>query len=158
MGKFHDLFKRYDVNKTGAGVRFSLPFSRVMGDKLDMAQIAVDTQAWQDVQRYMPIDTGLLISDTNALNVAGSGVVYLYPPNSEYGHYQHEGVVYVDPLYGIGGFYDPTYGFWSRPDVAKIPSERKLQYTNPEAQDHWGDVAIDNHMKEWLEVVKRALK
>lgn len=129
-----------------------------LGIKLDQAQDALDAQVWQDVQKYMPIDTGALISETNAININERGRVYMYPPNSDYGHYQYEGVLYVDPTYGIGAFYSPDYGFWSRPNVAKVPSERSLTYSNPRATSHWGETAFRNHNKEWVQVVKRALR
>lgn len=66
---------------------------------------------------------------------------------SPYAHYIYTGEVYVDPLYGVGGFYDPTYGWWSRPGITKIPSGRGFKHfnhnTNPKAIDHW-DIAAEN--------------
>ena len=102
--------------------------------------------------------TGDLKSRTNAINVNERGQVFLYDPESDYGHYQYEGKVYVDPITGKGAFYSPEYGFWSRPGVEKVPSDRPLTYSQPNAVAHWGGVAIQEDQNKWLEVVKRALK
>lgn len=156
---FFEKFGKFKFKETGNGYRLSLNF-QPLGAKLDEAQMALDTQVWDDVKKYMPRDTGNFIGQTNALNqvMLGNGRVYLYPPESPYGHYLYEGVLYVDPVYGKGAFYSPKYGFWSRPDVEKVASDRKLTYQNPEATAHWGETAIRNHKDDWIEVVKRALR
>lgn len=158
MGIFSKIFRRYKFVKTGDGFNINVNFKPV-GNALDRAQMALDSQVWNDMQQYMPFADGNLIRQTNALNqtVLGSGKVYVYDGNVEYAHYMYEGVVYVDPVYKKGGFYSPDYGFWSRPGVKKIPSERKFQYTNPMATDHWDQTAIRNHYKQWLEIVKKEL-
>ena len=143
----------YKVKK---GYKLKLDFTPV-GIDLDRAQDALDAQVWDDVQKYMPVDTGLLKSETNVININERGRVFLYPPNSEYGHYQHEGIVYVDPVYQKGAFYSAEYGFWSRPGVTKVPSDRRLTYSQPNATAKWGETAYRNHHKEWLALVKRIL-
>jgi len=55
----------------------------------------------------------------------GSGQVIWDTP---YAHYLYEGELYVDPKTGKGAFFNPNYGFWSRPGVQKIPSGRELRY------------------------------
>lgn len=133
--------------------------------KLAKAQYALDAQVWQDVQKYMPHASGALISETNQLNAqaCGTGRVYLYPLTSKYGHYQHEGIVYVDPVYHYASFpiYDANgvfLGLRSRFGVQKIPSNRKLKYSDPKAQAHWGEVAMKNHKKEWEKLVLKELR
>lgn len=154
---FTSKFAKFDLKETGNGYKLSLNF-KAMGRKLDLAQDILDKQVWQDVQKYMPYDTHTLINQTNALNAVVRGRVYLYPPTLAYGHYQHEGIVYVDPVYHVGGFYIDGVGWRSRKDVTKIPSNKQLKYTNPMATPRWGETAFKNHSKEWLELVKRALK
>lgn len=154
---YKNKMQKFNLDKTEHGYRLRLNFVP-LGIKLDHAQDVLDAKVWEDVKKYMPLDTGTLIGQTNAINVTERGRVFLYPPNSDYGHYQHEGVVYVDPLYGVGGFYNPTYGWWSRRGVTKVASDRKLTYSQPEATSHWGETAYKNHRKEWLQVVKRALQ
>lgn len=147
---------KYNLNKTGNGYRLNLDFSN-LGMKLDIAQDALDSKVWYDVQKYMPLDTGALRSETNVINQNERGRVFLYPPQSEYGHYQYEGKLYVDPVYGKGAFYSPEYGFWSRPGVKKVPTDRSLTYSQPNATSQWGETAYDNHKDEWYDTVKRAL-
>lgn len=156
-GFFSQMFKRYNIKQTSNGIKIDINFTPV-GNSLDRAQDALDAQVWADVQQYMPRNTGALISETNALNGQVRGEVYMYPPASDYGHYMYEGEKYVDPVYRIGGFYSPDYGFWSRPGVTKVASGEPLFYSNPKAEAHWDEVAFANHKREWVNVVKRALK
>jgi hypothetical protein len=111
-----------------------------------------------DIQKYMPLDKGTLIAETDILNKSTRGEVYLYPPDSDYGHYQYEGIKYIDPVYKVGAFYSEDYGFWSRPGVEKIPSNTPLFYQRPEAEAHWDEKAYQAHGKEWLAVARRAVR
>lgn len=154
---FTKTFARLNINKRTDGASISLSLE-TFGRKLDIAQDALDAQVWADMKRYMPHATGNLIGDTEVLNQSTRGEVYAYDPASDYGHYQHEGIVYVDPVYNVGAFYSPKHGYWSRPGIEKIPSERNLVYTDPNAQAHWRDVAIKNHKSEWVRVAKRSIK
>lgn len=157
LGYFEDEIGKLSLHKTSKGYKLDLDLQPV-GRLLDIAQDALDAQVWQDVQRYMPVDTGALKSETAALNAVTRGEVYMYHPDSAYGHYQYEGKVYIDPVYRKAAFYSPEYGFWSRPGVQKVESERFLTYSQPDATMHWGEVAFDNHGDEWLDVVRRCLE
>lgn len=147
-----------NTNINNNSYSLNLSFNQ-LGHKLDIAQRALDAQVWDDVKKYMPIDTSNLIDQTNALNEVASGKVYLFDDSVVYGHYQYEGIVYVDPVYGVAGWYNENTGqWWSRKGVEKIPSNRRLVYSNPMATSHWGETAIMNHGKEWQELVKRAMQ
>lgn len=137
------------------GYKINIDYGR-LGKRLDYAQKVLDEQVWQDVQTYMPFDSGNLIAQTNMLNAVTTGKVYLYPPDSDYGHYQYMGVVYVDPVYGVAGWRRKDGTWYSRKDVKKIPSERRLDYVRPTATPEWGKTAIKNHANEWRRLVKRA--
>jgi len=152
--KLEQDFKKLNIEQTGSGYKLSVNFD-LLGRRLDVAQLALDKQVWKDVKRYMPHDTGTLIGLTGALNATVRGKVYLYPPDSDYGHYQYMGEKYIDPLYHCAGFWTED-GWKSRKDVEKIPSGQPLKYTDPNAQAKWGEVAYNNHNRQWLEVVKRA--
>lgn len=154
---YTDKLKKFNVSQTETGYKLSLDYIP-LGIKLDKAQDALDDAVWDSVQKRMPVMTGDLKSRTNAINATERGQVFLYDPESDYGHYQYEGKVYVDPITGKGAFYSPEYGFWSRPGVEKVPSDRPLIYSQPNAVPHWGEVAIQEDQNKWLEVVKRALK
>lgn len=102
---------------------------KVTSDKLGL----LVSHEWKRfINPYTPRDTGLLEQNVTELPFA---LHYKEP----YAHYQYEGIVYVDPEYQVGAFYNPQYGFWSRQGVKKVPSERPLQYqkNNPYATDHW---------------------
>jgi hypothetical protein len=160
LGNNHsNNFKKHKVKVLGQSFEVALDFTEI-GQKIDMAQHALDAQVWDDVQKYIPVDTGALRSDTNVLNeISEPGIVCCTPDmdTHPYAHYMYEGEVYVDPQTGKGAFYDPNYGFWSRPGVGKVPSGRPIQYTQPSAVSHWDEAAIKNHEKQWVDVVKRAL-
>lgn len=155
----HDIFHKLNLQKSGNGYSISLDFD-YLDAKLDAAQYAWDVQAAADILNYMPIDTGNLRQQTAALNAstAGTGVIYLYPPASDYGHYQWKGELYVDPITGKGAFYSPFYGFWSRPGVEKVPSGRPLNYSDPMAEKEWEKAAYRDHKDEWVEIVRKALE
>lgn len=90
------------------------------------------------IDPYTPRDTGQL---ENNVSILPFKIHY----KSIYSHYMYTGIVYVDPIYKVGGFYNDDYGWWSRPGVEKIPSGKKLKYIknkNPRATDHW-DVAAE---------------
>lgn len=154
---FRKLFgsKKVAIKVFGCEIRVS---PERLGQKLDFAQDVLDAQVWQDVQTYMPMNTGSLIKSTDDINKTTRGEVYLYPPEHDYGHYQYEGIKYVDPVYGIGAFYTPEYGYWSRPGIEKVASEEFLFYSKPTAEAHWGEVAMQNQKEQWVKVAKRALK
>lgn len=158
--EFEKQLGALNVHKTGNAYRLELNLKPV-GKALDIAQDALDKQVWKDVQRYMPSGgsgSNGLIGMTNAINHSVRGKVYVYPPAHDYGHYQYEGIKYIDPVYHVGGFWIEGVGWRSRADVEKIPSEQPLKYQNPKARSHWGEVAIENHSKEWVDLVQRAMK
>lgn len=156
---FSNLFKKYSIEQTGDGFHIHINFKPI-GDSLDRAQFALDTQVSVDMQKYMPFRQGTLINRTNLLNQqhAGEGKVYKYDDTLEYAHYMYEGEKYVDPVYRVGGFFSPSFGWWSRPGVKKVPSGEPLFYTRETAEAHWDDVAYARHGKDWLKVVKRAMR
>ncbi len=84
------------------------------------------------IDPYTPKNTGMMMRNVELNPWA---ITYLEP----FSAYQYNGELYVDPRYGVGGFFSPDYGFWSRPGVEKIPSGKKLEYqkNNPYSTDHW---------------------
>ena len=107
---------------------------------------------------YMPMVTGTLINLSRASTVMGSGELIYPGPHS---HYLWEGVLYVDPVYGKGAFYDPVYGFWSRPGITKVPSEKELEFnkeSNPDAGPRWVERAANDNMPTWIESLKDEIR
>lgn len=153
---YTDKLKGLSFTESDEAYHIQVDFTGI-GIKLDRAQDALDAAVLDSVTRRMPVDTGNLKNATIEASINERGVVYLYDPEIAYGHYQYEGTLYVDPITGKGAFYSPEYGFWSRPQVEKVPSSRKLTYSQPQAVAHWGAVAIEEDSNEWLEVVRREL-
>ena len=154
---FRNKFYGTKIESKHKGAAIEISFAR-LGELLDNAQDALDAQAWSDIKKYMPIESGALIQETDFLNKSTRGEIYLYPPDSDYGHYMYEGIKYVDPKYGIAAFYSPEYGYWSRPGVQKVPSATPLFYQRDTAEAHWDEVAAQNHMKSWIQAAKNAMK
>ncbi len=65
--------------------------------------------------------------------------------NMPYAGYMYRGIVYVDPIYKVGGFTNNGgETWWSRPGVSKVPSGKRFNYRtdpNPFATDHWDKAA-----------------
>lgn len=157
------LFRKVTYENSGDGWHFKLNF-QPLEKKVFNAQLKLDAQVWEDMQQYMPYDENhTLINSTGALNAqaCGSGKVYKYDPLSDYGHYQYEGFVYVDPEYGYAAYPlmkgGVLQGFRSRPGVEKVKSNRLIHYNNRNARRHWDEVAINNHKKEWEQLVLEEL-
>lgn len=96
---------------------------------------------------YMPMDSGQMI--TNTVIVPQGGEIDV---NTPYAHYQHEGILYVDPKTGKGAFYNKNSGkFWSRPDIKKVPSDRKLNYHGGALRgDHFVERMLADHFEDIL--------
>ena len=158
-GYFKSEFEKYNIDYETGEIKLHISLDRI-GNNIDKAQDALDAQVWADVKQYMPFATGNLVQRTGDINAGTRGEVYLYDPDLPYGHYMYNGIVYVepDPYPNVGGFYSPNYGWWSIPGVQKIPSDRPLHYTAPNAVSQWGRVAYENHHEQWVAVAKAAAR
>lgn len=86
---------------------------------------------------YVPKDNLILAQNMDIYVEGDHGVIHYLSP---YAHYQWEGELYVDPDTGKGAYTDGNGRFWSRPDIAKVPSGKPLQHNNPRfplATSHW---------------------
>ena len=91
-----------------------------------------------------------LYRDSKTSNKPGSGEVVWHTPDA---NYLYEGKLMVDPISLKGAFFNPNYGFWSRPNTQKImdPNGRNLTYHGGGLRgEHWFDRMIDNEMKDLL--------
>ena len=151
------------VNIKGLDVSIEVDFSN-LEKKLNHAQKVLDAQVWADMVKYMPLDSSNLIKQTQQLNEVirerGGGKVYAYNPVVAYAHYQWEGRTMVDSVTGSS---------WARKGASKVyvgeydgdtNAKEYLDYSQnkPIAQRHWNEVAVRNHKKEWVKVVKRSFR
>ena len=156
---FKNLFKKMNINVNDGGVSVNINMTR-FGIRLDKAQDALDNEFLTRMLQHVPgEDGGALRADIKKFNETNGerGVIYAYNPNGvPYGHYQHEGILYVDPITGKGSFYTP--GYWSRPGVDKVPSNRILQYQNPEARRDWARYTAENEKEAIVGAAKNGFK
>ena len=163
IGKNHfkNLFKKLNINVNNGGASVNINMTR-LGVKLDRAQDALDNEFLTRLLQHVPgEDGGVLRADIKSFNESNEerGVIYAYNPNGvPYGHYQHTGILYVDPITGKGAFYSPEYGFWSRPDTDKVPTTRLLQYENPDAVRDWARYTAENEKEDIVKAAKEGFK
>ncbi len=94
-------------------------------DEGGTAQRQLDESFLKYCDPYLPFDSGMLRDSGYTATEIGSGEIVWNDPKA---HYLYEGILYVDPKTGKGAFYSNDYGFWSRPGVQKVPSDRELEY------------------------------
>lgn len=125
-----------------------------------IAQQQLDESFIKHCDPYMPFDTGMLQDSASTATEIGSGEIVW---NTPYAHYLYEGIVYVDPETGKAAFYDEDFGFWSRPGIQKISSDRELVYKGGGlrgkkwAERMWADCA-DEIIAEVETVIKRGTR
>lgn len=99
------------------------------------------------ISPYTPRRDGLLMQN---VTLKPFKVTY----NSPYSGYMYRGIVYVDPIYKVGGFTNNGgETWWSRPGIQKVPSGKPFNYRtdkNPFATDHWDKKAEQAGEKDKL--------
>jgi len=125
-----------------------------------LAQQALDEAFVKNCDPYVPMDSGVLMESAYIATNFGSGDIVWQTP---YAHYAYEGIVYVDTETEKAAFYDKDFGFWSRPGVQKIPSDRLLTFHSGGqrgrkwAERMWADHA-DDVIAEVEAVIRRGKK
>ena len=117
-------------------------------------QNVIDTTTIHYLRLLMPQDSGMMATNTKN---AEPGLIEIQTP---YAHYQNEGILYVDPKYEKGAFHDPISGrYWSRKNVKKIPSNRKLQYHGgPNRGAHFVERTLTEHFEDILNNAKKEVR
>ena len=112
-------------------------------------QKVIDSQFMAYMDKYMPMDSGQMITNMYNSTKVGSGEININVP---YAHYQHEGELYVGPKYNIGAFHDPVSGrYRSRPNIKKVPSGKKLNYHGGANRgDHFVERMLADHFEDIL--------
>lgn len=67
------------------------------------------------------------------VNIKTDSITYRSPG----AHYLFNGKKFVDPKYKKGAFFSNDYGFWSRPGITKIPTNKLLNYHTPGTGAFW---------------------
>lgn len=95
------------------------------------------------IVKYMPYLSGTLIKQTIIQTDIHSNLIVTQAPQARYLFY---GKVMVDPKYRCGGFLGND-GWFSRPGVTKVLTNRDLTYTktkNPQAGPRWDEALSTN--------------
>jgi hypothetical protein len=122
-------------------------------------QKVLDQTFLDEMIPYMPFRTGGLVQLTRAQTVIGSGLMVTEAPQAGY---LYNGMLFVDPITGKGGFYNDVFGFWSRPGVSKVPTQTPLNFYQGEHplagprwdQNMWADRGgiITSNMQAYIDM------
>lgn len=105
-----------------------LPTIEEMGlEEKGIVQQMVDLRFMHYMKEKMPLESYSLLLSVKETDI---GTIQVQSP---YAHYMNEGILYVDPKYGYGAIPmkdkdGNLTGFFSRKDIKKVPSTRKLKY------------------------------
>ena len=109
------------------------------------------------MEPYVPANK-LVLSDSAKVTATETRGAVTY--NTSYAHYQYAGRLFVDPITGKGAFTDGER-FWSRKGVAKVPSNRRLEYQtfrNPLATSEWDKAALMARGDELIDAITRFIE
>lgn len=134
-----DMFHFPNFSFVGANFRVNLSLDR-FSRQFTEAQQWLGDRVLEDCKAYMPHLTGGLQQRSHT-EEDGKKVVFPGP----YGRFQYGGKVMVDPVTGSP---------WARKGAKKVLTDRPLQYSNPQATDHWFDTAKAQHGEYWIAGVK----
>lgn len=140
------LYKKGNITVEINLDRFSRQFTE--------AQQWLGDRVLEDCKARMPHLTGNLQQRSHT-EEDGKKVVFPGP----YARYLYSGKVMVDSITGKGPMKIPTGPGESilrfREGAKLVPTNRRLDYSNPQAVDHWFDEAKAQHGEYWIEGVKR---
>lgn len=105
------------------------------------AQQWLGDRVLEDCKAVMPHRAGSLQQRSHTKD-NGKKVIFPGP----YGRFLYGGKVMVDPVTGSP---------WARKGAKKVLTDRPLQFSNPQATDHWFDTAKAQHGEYWIAGVKR---
>lgn len=121
-------------------------------------QKIIDSQFMSYIDKYMPkTDNQMMIKSMHNSSKVGSGEINI---NTPYAHYQHEGILYVDPKYNIGSFYDAISGrYWSRAGIKKVPSSKRLTYHSGALRgSHFIERMLADHFNDILNAGQKEIE
>lgn len=151
-----DMFHFDNYSLVNGTVRAELRLSHY-SDRFRKAQEWLGARVLEGCKPYMPMVTGSL-QQRSYVEDGGRRVVFPGP----YARYLYMGKVMVDSVTGKGHRKIPTgpgeYELRFRKGARRVPTERPLTYTrtnNPQATDHWFDVAKARYGQAWIKDVKR---
>lgn len=131
-------------------VEIKLDTSRI-DDNLLEAQKLLNMQVVADSAPFVPFRQGALRNSVRYPDGVYGGIVEYDTP---YAHYQYESEVY-GPNIPLKDAQGNIIGWTSPPK--KSPTGRRLQYHTPGTSDHWFDRAKQEHLSDWVRLVKETV-
>ena len=125
-------------NKTVGMVSIHIDTKRI-DDNVRRAQDLLDQQVLNDMVPYMPLQQGAMVSATQIIEPG------LISTNTPYAHYQYEGELYLTE----------DGHSWANKGEKKYPTGTPLQYHTAGTGDHWFERAKEEHVEQWLDLVRR---
>ncbi|MBQ8640432.1 MAG: hypothetical protein IJ468_14915 [Lachnospiraceae bacterium] len=107
---------------------------------------------------YVPADKLILAQKVRVYVEGEHGVIHYLSP---YAHYQYKGILYADPVTGAAAFTNGEGRFWSRPNVAKVPTGKKLNHStfrHPLATSEWDKAMMAARGEELTESVENFIR
>lgn len=126
--------------------------------RFEKAQQEFGRMVLNSSRKYMPLLTG---SQQQRSYVADGGKKIVFP--GPYAGYLYGGRVMVDSVTGKGPvlIHDKNgveVGLRFRKGATLVPTQRRLTYSQPNAQAEWFQAAKDNHLQEWVAVCNKIIK
>lgn len=131
------------LNSTVGSVKIEIDASRIDGN-IKEAQKLLNLQIVADCEPLIPFQQGALRgSQTFPEGVYGGLIEY----NTPYAHYIYEGDLYLTE----------DGRSWARKGEKKYPTGIPLAYHHPGTTDHWFDKAKEQHLDDWIKLVKETV-
>ncbi len=137
---FH--FRKYSVVKPNFEFHFD---GEILSEKLTKAQNDLNNQIIADTVNYVPFSQGIL---SNSVHVENDDEIVW---NTPYARFLYMGKLMVDER-------GSTY---ARKGGRKHVIDKNLNYSqeaHSKAGSHWFERAMDEHLDDWVETVKEAVK
>lgn len=120
-------------------------------------QKVIDSAFMGYMDPYMPADSFQMINSMYSSTKVGSGEININAPHA---HYQHEGVLYVNPKYNSTGFpfiinkNGRHVGYKGK----RVPTDRKLNYHGGANRgDHFIERMLADHFEDILNVGQKEI-
>ena len=144
-----------DISIVSANVRVEINLSQY-GDRFTDAQCWLGDRVLEDCRSVMPHLTGSL-QQRSIVESGGRQVIFPGPS----ARYLYGGKVMVDSVTGSGPRKIPLSGggyiLRFQKGATLVATARALNYSNPQATDHWFDEAKARHSAYWVEGCKKII-
>lgn len=144
MSSLKNQLKTFNVIRWVGNSYIVLDFDD-LDDWFSEAQDRLDFMVTRDMLKYVPVQSGRLAEEiVEANNNSMPGMIYVFPANVQYGHYQWEGDKYIWPNHKRKGA------------SHKVPTGIPLNYpSNPQATRHWDEAAIRDCSDKWVKELQK---